>query len=111
MSHPFEITAAEVQDVIAASALAPAALATADGKFMVGPAQLIDDTFAHWDVVLRSEEIRDLLASITKHVERLYVGDYKLTREGATLVALLVNERRTAVLDDGTPVAIIHPAE
>jgi hypothetical protein len=105
--HPFEVTAADIHDLMAASEETPSALSVLSGRYMIGPAELHATQWPEWETVVRSDEVRDLLASATKHVDRLFVTDHRLTRVGATLVALLVNERRTAILDNGTPVAII----
>lgn len=109
---PFSVTANDVQDLMAASEHGESAISTLSGKHMIGLAELHAQTWPDWRTVVKSSEIRSLLAGATKHVERLYVTDHRLTRLGATLAAVLINDRITAVLDDGTAVQIIdHRAE
>jgi hypothetical protein len=106
---PATITPSDVRDLMAASTRCEAALSIVKGTDVVcvGPFRLVEDNSAV-RVVLRSSGVRELLASVTKHVERLYRTEHALTWEGLTLAAALVNRNITAVLDDGTAVQIIE---
>lgn len=106
---PATVTAREIRDLMWVGTATDAAISvSADGVTMH-----LGDVANHIErgmrVLVRASEIRPLLASVTKHVDRLFAGEI-VTLEGATLAALLVNEQHSAVVD-GKPVTVIEPAE
>ena len=104
---PATVTPGDIRDLVIASRKCEAALSIVKGTdiVVVGPAATAE-TNPNLRIVQRAGELRTLLSTITKHVERLYRDDVTLTWEGMALAATLINKRISAVLEDGTAVQV-----
>lgn len=100
---PATVTPQEIRDLLFASRYADTALIEVDGVNVVVPEALIRGA----RVLVRSGEVRPMVAAITKHVDRMFVGCNVMTFDGYVLAALAVNRRCSEVID-GRPVKVLE---
>jgi hypothetical protein len=107
-TEPASVTARDIRDLVHASSYCDAALSIVMGTdiIVVGPAYMAERTKVA-RIVLRGSEVRPLLATFTKHVEREFTSQNSITLHAATLLAMAVNRRITDVVN-GTAVQVIE---
>lgn len=107
-TEPATVTARDIRDLVYASSYCDAALSIVKGTdlVVVGPAYMAERSKMA-RIVLRAAEVRPLLGTFTKHVEREFTSERSITLHAATLLAMAVNRRITDVVN-GTAVQVIE---
>jgi hypothetical protein len=103
VEEPLTVTPQDVRDLLFAARFADTAIVERDGLAVVVPELLIRGS----RVIVRSGEVRQLVAEITKHVDRMFVGGHVMTFDGYVMAALAINRRCSEVVD-GHPVKIVE---
>lgn len=103
IEEPATVTPQDVRDLLFSSRFADTAIVERDGLAVVVPELLINGS----RVLVRSGEVRTLVAALTKHVDRMFVGGHIMTYDGYVMAALAINRRCSEVVD-GHPVKIVE---